>query len=218
MLKLVHEGQWRMEKCKRLAREELYWPGMHRDIVTSVQNCEVCQRHRYQQPKEPMKPHDKPMEPWGKVGMDLFQLKDKDYLLLMDYHSNYPEFVLLSNTTTEQVIAQTKAIFARHGIPVTVIIGNGPQFTSQSFKDLARNYGFEHLTSSPLYPQSNGIAEKEVQIVKRLLKKATETGEDPYLAVLNYRTSPLENGLSPAEMLMNRKLRTRLLSAKHHMV
>lgn len=218
MLKLVHEGHLGMEKCKRRAREVLYWPGMHRDIVTLVQNCEVCQRHRHQQPKEPMKPHDKPMEPWGKVGMDLFQLKDKDYLLLMDYHSNYPEFVLLSNTTTEQVIAQTKAIFARHGIPVTVISDNGPQFTSQSFKDFARNYGFEHITSSPLYPQSNGLAEKGVQIIKRLLKKAIETGEDPHLAVLNYRTSPLENGLSPAEMLMNRKLRTRLPSAKHHMV
>lgn len=72
MLKLVHEGHLGMEKCKSRAREVLYWQGMHRDIVTLVQNCEVCQRHRYQQPKEPMKPHDKPMEPWGKVGMDLF--------------------------------------------------------------------------------------------------------------------------------------------------
>lgn len=218
MLKLVHEGHLGMEKCKRRAREVLYWPGMHGDIVTLVQQCEVCQRHRYQQPKEPMKSHGKPVEPWRKVGMDLFQLKDKDYLLLMDYHSNYPEFVRLSNTTAEQVIVQTKAIFARHGIPITVISDNGPQFKSQSFKDFARNYGFEHLTSSPLYPQSNGLAEKGVQIMKRLLKKAAETGEDPYLAVLNYRASPLENGLSLAEMLMNRKLRTKLPSAKHHKV
>lgn len=103
----------------------------------------------------------------------------------MDYHSNYPEFVLLSNTTTEHVIAQTIAIFAHHGNPVTVISDNGPQFTSQSFKDCARNYGFKHITSSPLYPQSNGLAEKGVQIVKHLLKKATETGEDPYLPVIN---------------------------------
>lgn len=218
MLKLVHEGHLGIEKCKRRAREVLYWQGMHRDITSLVQNCEVCQRHRYQQTKEPMKPHEKPKEPWGKVGMDLFQLKDKDYLLLMDYHSNYPEFVQLTSTTSEQVIAKTKAIFARHGIPMTVISDNGPQFASQSFKDFAKSYGFEHITSSPLYPQSNGLAEKGVQIVKRLLKKATETGSDPYLAILNYRASPLENGLSPAEMLMNRKLRTRLPSVKHQMV
>lgn len=120
-------------------------------------------------------------------------------------------------TESKQVIVETKAIFARHGIPMTVISDNGPQFISQSFKDFARNYGFDHITLSPLYPESNGLAEKGVQIVKRLLKKAAETGEDPHLAVLNYRASPIENGLSPAE-LMNRKLRKRRPSANHHMM
>lgn len=51
--------------------------------------------------------------------------------------------------------------------------------------------------------------------MKRLLKKAAETGEDPYLTLLNYRASPLECEQSPAELLMNRKLRTRLPSAEH---
>ncbi|KAJ8405506.1 hypothetical protein AAFF_G00319790 [Aldrovandia affinis] len=63
--------------------------------------------------------------------------------------------------------------------------------------------------------QSNGLAEKGVQIIKRLLRKAAEAGEDPYLAVLNYRASPLECGRSPAELLMNRKLKTKLPSAEH---
>lgn len=135
MLRLVHEGHLGIEKCKRRACDVLYWPCMHRDIETWVQRCEICQRHRYQQPKEPMRPHDKPQEPWRKVGMDLFQLKDKDYLLLMDYHSNYPEFALLSGMTAERVVAHTKAIFACHRIPMTVISDNGPQFSSQCFKD-----------------------------------------------------------------------------------
>ncbi|KAJ8352002.1 hypothetical protein SKAU_G00234780 [Synaphobranchus kaupii] len=59
----------------------------------------MCQRHRYQQPKEPLRPHDKPQEPWRKVGMDLFQLKGKDYQMVMDYHSNYPEFAMLSDNS-----------------------------------------------------------------------------------------------------------------------
>ncbi|KAK0131138.1 hypothetical protein N1851_034162 [Merluccius polli] len=44
---------------------------MYRDIEPFVQRCETCQRHRYQQPKEPMRPHDKPQEPWSKVGMEV---------------------------------------------------------------------------------------------------------------------------------------------------
>ena len=40
--------------------------------------------------------------------------------------------------------------------------------------------------------------------MKALLKRAS----DPYLAMLEYRTSPLSNGYGPAELLMNRRLRT----------
>ena len=79
--------------------------------------------------------------------MDLFQLKGNDYLLVMDYHSNYPEFA----TTAERVVAHTKTIFARHQIPVTVIRDSGRQFSSHCFKGYSENYGFDHVTSSPLY-------------------------------------------------------------------
>ena len=53
--------------------------------------------------------------------------------------------------------------------------------------------------------------------MKRLLKKAKENYEDPYLALLNYRTSPLSGSdRSPGEISMNRKLRTKLPSAEEH--
>ena len=64
--------------------------------------------------------------------------------------------------------------------------------------------GFTHLTSSPCYPQGNGAAERGVRTVKTLLSKS----EDPYSALLVYCACPLENGYSPAELLMGRKLRT----------
>ena len=68
-----------------------------------------------------------------------------------------------------------------------------------------KGYGVQHLTSSPRYPQSNGQAERTVQTIKRLLKKS----EDPFLALLSYRATPLPwCNFSPAELLMGRQLRT----------
>ncbi|XP_042147420.1 uncharacterized protein LOC121836559 [Ixodes scapularis] len=64
--------------------------------------------------------------------------------------------------------------------------------------------------SSPGYPRSNGLAEKGVQVVKRLLRKAQSTKEDFWLGLLSYRTAPLEGGRSPSELLMGRGIRSLL--------
>ena len=83
---------------------------------------------------------------------------------------------------------------------------NGPQFSSREFRKFATNYDFSHVTSSPHYPQSNGQVERSVRTVKKLLQD-----EDPNRALLIYRTTPFAwCDLSPAELLMGRKLRSNL--------
>ena len=102
------------------------------------------------------------------------------------------------------MVVHLKSMFARHGICEFLKSDNGPQFSGSHFKSFAAEYGFEHITSSPRFPQSNGEAERAVQTVKNLLT----TAPDPYLALLAYRATPLQNGYSPAELLMRRRLRT----------
>ena len=104
------------------------------------------------------------------------------------------------------MIRHLKSIFARHGIPEEVISDNGPQYSSKLFSEFAMSYNFHHQTSSPRYPQANGAAERAVQTIKFLLLK----NDDPYLAMLAYRSTSLENGYSPAQLSMGRNLRTTL--------
>ncbi|PIK56893.1 hypothetical protein BSL78_06219 [Apostichopus japonicus] len=47
------------------------------------------------------------------------------------------------------------------------------------------------------------------------MKKAKESGQDPYKAILVYRTTPLECNKSPSELLMNRNPRSNLPNPKH---
>ena len=214
MLDRIHEGHMGREKCKRRARDHVYWPNMNQAIDDLVEKCSTCQSMRFAQPREPLVPHDKGENPYEKVGCDLFYFHNKTYLIVTDYYSHYPEIALLSNETSSQVIVKMKSIFARWGIPATVMSDNGPQFSSVEFRQFAQQWEFNHATSSPHYPRSNGLVENSVKVVKRLLEKALLEGQDPYLALLAYRETPLECGRSPAELIMNRKLRTRLPSVR----
>ena len=110
----------------------------------------------------------------------------------------------MNGTTADDVITHTKSIFARHGIPELVYSDNGPQFHLEAYKLFASEYQFSHVTSSPVYPQSNGEAERAVGTIKSLLRKEG----DPYLGLLVYRSTLLAVGFSPAELLMSRRLRT----------
>ena len=101
-------------------------------------------------------------------------------------------------------------MFARHGIP-EVLRSDNSQYVSHEFSEFAKAYGFQHITSSPRFPQSNGEAERMVKTIKGLLRSSS----DPHLAVLSYRATPMPwCGLSPSELLMGRKLHTTIPQTK----
>ena len=53
-------------------------------------------------------------------------------------------------------------------------------------------YGVNHITSSSHYPQSKGLLEKYVQIVKNLFHKAKEEGKDMLKCLMIYATLPCQ--------------------------
>ena len=206
----IHESHLGMEKCKSRARAVVYWPGMSADIENMVAKCSICLKYRNQNQKEPLMPHETPDRPCQKLGTDIFELYSKSYLIIVDYYSKYPELCLLRDKTSQSVITSMKSVFARHGIPDEVIADNMP-FSSKECIQFAQEWRFEINTSSPGYPQSNGMSERTIQTVKNLLKKAEDDGNDPYIALLEYQNTPV-SGLqeSPAQLLISRMLKSKL--------
>ncbi|UYV79257.1 K02A2.6-like, partial [Cordylochernes scorpioides] len=206
VLDKLHAGHFGITKTRLRARETVWWPGISEEIAETVRKCSVCIQEAVSK-HEPLIPTKFPTRPWQKIGIDLFKFENKWYLVVIDYYSRFPEMIQLDRLTANVVVRSCKSIFARHGIPETVVSDNGTQFgTAREFANFARQYGFTHVTSSPRFPQSNGMAEAGVKIAKLILKK----NQDPSLGLLEYRSTPLENGYSPAELLMGRKLRTTL--------
>lgn len=211
MLSKLHESHLGVVKTKQRARDILFWPNINSDIEQMVRSCSVCNEFSKSNPKEPLIPHEMPSRPWEKVAVDLFEFKGLQYLLCVDFYSKYPEIVLLSSTSSANTITALKSIFARHGIPSEAVSDNASNFTSGTFKKFVNDWNFVHTTSSPRFPQSNGQAERCVQTVKTLLKKAEKSDGDVYISLLEYRACPIDGiGLSPSQLLMQRQLRTKL--------
>ena len=88
---------------------------------------------------------------------------------------------------------------------------NGPFYAAELFTNLMKEYVVNHITSSSHYPQSNGLAEKFVHIVKNLFHKAKEEGADIEKYLMIYCNTPLAStSKSPMQMLQQRLARLQL--------
>ena len=147
----------------------------------------------------------------AEIKLGSLRIQGHQYLLISDQFRKFPIIRKLSSTNSPAIISQLKSIVAEHRIPAQLVTDNGPQHSAQDFKNFTTSYGIEHITSSPLYPQSNGFSERMVQTIKNVLEKCDEEGGDPYLGVLSYRATPVDHYLkSPAELLTHRKFKTLL--------
>ncbi|KAK7107442.1 hypothetical protein V1264_015374 [Littorina saxatilis] len=217
MLAKIHSSHLGIEKTKQRAREILFWPGMSTEIHKTVASCPICIQKQNSNPKEPLLPHTVPTRPWQKIGTDLFTWEKKDFMVTVDYYSRYFEVDELTTTTSATIIRKLSSHFARHGIPETLMSDNGPQFGSEEFQQFAVSWDFQHTTSSPGYPQSNGLAEKTVHTVKDIMTNAKASGTSALQAILEYCNTPVDNLASPAQLLMGRQLRSILPTTKQHL-
>ena len=139
-------------------------------------------------------------------------LKAKDYLIVADY-SKYIDVRQRRDKTSSSVISAMKYMSATHGIPEEIISDDMP-FASREIQTFSNEWGFTITTTSPGYPKSNGFAERNVQIIKNLLRKTLHDGGDPYPALLDQRNTPRPQlQASPAELLIGRTLKTKLPAA-----
>ena len=159
------------------------------------------------QQRQPLMPDETPSRAWQIVGTDLFVINRETYLLVSDYYSKFPFVYLIpSPVTSTAVIAKIKSLFSEQGVPQRVISNNGGHFSPDAFRRFADQWCFDHVTSSPHYPQSNSFIERRVQTVKHTLKKVGHRS-DVQMALLVLRATPIDSRLpSPAELLYGRRV------------
>ena len=213
ILEAIHKGHQGRDKCRLRAKATVYWNNINANIERVVASCEICQTHAKSQKKEPLLPKDVPPRPWHTLATDFFTLDEKEYLVITNQYWKFPFVRCMGEScNSTKLIRYLKELFRMYGIPEFLYSDNGTQFTSYEFQQFVQNWNFTHLTSSPRYVQSNGFAEKFVDIVKTTLIKAKHDKVDPDMSLLCLRTTPISEKIdSPMELLTSRKARANLL-------
>ena len=208
-LKQIHQGHQGIEACRSRAREFVFWVNINSDLKEMVEKCDICQSQQNSTASVQKYVSEVPPHPWHTLGSDLFYFQRIDFLVVVDYFSKYLIVRKIPNSTSSAVIKELGMIFSEFGNPLVFRSDNGPCYSSQEFKFFMQNWLVEHRTSSPHYPQSNGLAESMVKVSKNLIEKAIKQDLPWNKLLLDYRCTPISSEIpSPAEILFGRKFRS----------
>ncbi|KAJ9537370.1 hypothetical protein OSB04_030103 [Centaurea solstitialis] len=165
--------------ANRISRQGYYWPTLREDAIMYVQRCDACQKHSgmIHRPSEPL---HSVLVPWPfmRWGMDIVGKLppapgQKVYLLVLtDYFSKWIEAGAFSQIRDKEVISFIqKNIIYRFGIPAEIMCDNGSQFISDKTRTFCEKREIKLITSTPRYPQSNGLAESSNKVIINSIRK-----------------------------------------------
>ena len=216
-IEIAHQGHQGVVKTKQRLRTKVWWPQMDRDVESHIKACHGCQLVSLTEAPEPLTPSPLPNGPWEDLCLDFMGPLDNGHYILVvsDYYSRYFEAEITKDTTSKKVISSLRKMFCTHGLPKTIKTDNAPNLNSQELKYFFEENGITHKNSTPLHPQANGQVERQNRSLLKRIKIAKAESKDwkqeIQQYIFSYRTTPHSvTGVTPAELMFGRKLRTKL--------
>jgi len=212
----AHQTHNGTQSTVSMIQQEFFWPFMYRTVEDMVRACHACSKGRfnpvnqtYTWPKDDM--------PWTRVHIDwAFVRGVGNILVVIDSMSGWLEAVQTRDRTTNTVVIVLRSIFARLGVPFTLVSDNAPEFSNQQFRDWLSSISCRLVHTPEYRPQANGVAERMVRVLKSGLRcfDANKSSIAAYLQRLLFvhRNSALRQGRTPAEIIFGRKIRCPIIT------
>ncbi|SJL12751.1 uncharacterized protein ARMOST_16182 [Armillaria ostoyae] len=175
----ITAGHPGIEKTKELVLRDYWWPKLKRDVELYVQGCETCARTKAstQARQAPLHPNEIPSEPWTHISVDmitgLVPCKGLDAMLvIVDRFSKAIIPIACKTTLSSEGWAKIlrDEVYAKYGMPVTVISDRGPQFVSKFLQDLYKMLDIKGNASTAFHPQTDGQTERVNQEIEKYLR------------------------------------------------
>lgn len=216
VLELIHSGHPGIVSMKALSRAYVWWPKLNEAIEQLGRHCGTCQVNQKMPKKTTPHPWVPPSQSWERIHIDFAQWHNRQWLIVVDAYSRFPEIIDMGHNTTSGVtIRELRKLFSVHGLPKLVCSDNGTQLVSEEIEEFYRSNGVEHVRIPPWTPYCNGLAERMVGTFKDHMTKMYASNKDytRNLAcwLLTYRNTPHSvTNQCPSTLMFGRPTRTRL--------
>ena len=155
------------------------------DLARSICNtCSDCQKSKrdYAHVNAPLHPHPVYgfMEQWHIDHLNLCRPTPSGHkylLVCVDAYSGWPEVYPVFTTSSVETAKCLVDLIARYGVMKRVVTDRGTAHTGRIFREIARMLGVHHKLISSLNPQSDGMVEKRVGLIKANLKLVCDRDE-----------------------------------------
>ena len=217
-LDAAHLGHPGRESMTRQLRTSCWWPKMGPDVREYERSCVPCLASVDRNTTPPMQIRETPDRAWQHCSADYKGpiAAGKYYFhVLIDNYSRWPEVAMVTSTAFGKLGDKLEDSFGTHGIPESITHDNGPCYNGRDWRRFGKKWGFESRHCTPEHPQANGIAERFMGVLVKVVHTAMASGQDPKVAVrrrlFNYRHTPHPStGKTPAELMIKRQIRTRI--------
>jgi hypothetical protein len=108
--------------------------------------------------------------------------------------------------TSDAVISSLKKLFKEVGVPHEILSDNGPAFKSKDYLQFLQSLNIKRLLITPEWPRANGIAERMMKNINRVIR-CSLVAKRPWKKALeiylnNYRATPHSmTKFSPNELM-----------------
>lgn len=149
IIKGYHEGKTNhrgINECYLALSSKYYWPKMKECISKYISECNICGQAKYD--RNPIRQRflivPPPSKPLQTVHLDLFTVQNEKYLTIIDAFSKYAQAYHLKDSTAVSVVQSFLIFCTHHGVPITIVTDQGPEFTNQLFSEFIRLHKIQH--------------------------------------------------------------------------
>ncbi|KAJ1105890.1 hypothetical protein NDU88_003294 [Pleurodeles waltl] len=223
LLKHAHASHMGIVKTNERVREGYWCPAMDVKIERMVRECIECSSC-----DEILKCRTKPMVlreqasgPWSDITIDIVGPEginsfDRYVLVYLDMFSHWPKVKFVSSVELKVIIEFLEDVFEKEGFPRSILSDNGVQFTSKEVVGFLRERGVKHKKAALYHPESNGIVERFVKVLKESVQQALTSGGNWKVAirkkVRDYRFTPhSSSGIAPFQLFRGRRANTEMM-------